>query len=61
MGPAGRASSHGGVTAILAAESLVFIGVHVKYEETTPIIMSSVLGAGHDIIANGRFAVAPIL
>ena len=30
--------------ALLAAESLVFIGVHVKYHETGSIIMSAVLG-----------------
>ena len=28
---------------VLAIESLVFIGVHVKYREVTPIIMSAVL------------------
>src|SRR3982750_3518552 len=30
---------------VLAIESLVFIGVHVKYHEIPPIIMSGVLGA----------------
>ncbi len=30
--------------AILALESLVFIGVHVKYRETASIMMSAVLG-----------------
>src|SRR3954466_3904816 len=29
---------------VLAIESLVFIGVHAKYRELTPIIMSAVLG-----------------
>src|SRR5271167_2030007 len=29
---------------VLAVESLVFVGVHVKYREATPIIMSGVLG-----------------
>src|SRR3989440_4455293 len=29
---------------ILAIESLVFIGVHVKYREISPIIMSAVVG-----------------
>src|ERR1700712_3659400 len=28
---------------VLALESLVFVGVHVKYRETTPTIMSAVL------------------
>src|SRR4051794_34038483 len=30
--------------AVLAIEALVFVWVHVKYRETTPIIMSAVLG-----------------
>src|SRR5262245_21666640 len=30
--------------AVLAIESLVFIGVHVKYRETTTILMCAVLG-----------------
>src|SRR6476469_3331174 len=29
---------------VLAIESLVFIGVHVRYREITPIVMSGVLG-----------------
>src|SRR5215472_2023861 len=29
---------------VLAVESLVFIGVHAKYREVTPIIMSAVFG-----------------
>lgn len=39
---------------ILAIESLVFIGVHVKYRETTSIIMSAVLGLVMAFIACGR-------
>lgn len=39
---------------ILAVESLVFIGVHVKYSETGPIIMSGVLGLLMAFIAYGR-------
>ncbi|HEX6085979.1 MAG TPA: DoxX family protein [Thermoanaerobaculia bacterium] len=39
---------------ILAIESLVFIGVHVKYSETGPIIMSGVLGLLMAFIAYGR-------
>src|SRR3954466_15875982 len=29
---------------VLAIESLVFVWVHVKYRETTPMVMSGVLG-----------------
>src|SRR3954469_19650373 len=46
--------------AILAIESLVFIGVHVKYGETTPIIMSAVLGLLMVFIAYGRMVLKPI-
>jgi len=46
---------------ILAIESLVFIGVHVKYSEITPIIMSAVLGLLMAFIAYGRLVLKPIL
>ena len=46
--------------AILAVESLVFIGVHVKYREVTPIIMSAVLGLLMAFVAYGRMILAPI-
>ncbi len=45
---------------ILALESLVFIGVHVKYREMTPIIMSAVLGLLMAFIAYGRLVLKPI-
>ena len=45
---------------ILAIESLVFIGVHVKYRETAPIIMSAVLGLLMAFIAYGRLVLKPI-
>jgi len=45
---------------VLAIESLVFIGVHVKYRETTPIIMSAVLGLLMAFIAYGRMVLKPI-
>ena len=45
---------------VLAIESLVFIGVHVKYREITPIIMSLVLGLLTAFIAYGRTALKPI-
>ena len=46
--------------AILATESLVFIGVHVKYGEIPPIIMSGVLGLLMAFIAYGRMVLKPI-
>lgn len=46
--------------ALLAAESLVFIGVHVKYRETAPTIMSTVLGLLMAVIAYGRMVLQPI-
>ena len=46
---------------VLAIESLVFIGVHVKYREIPPIIMSAVLGLLMAFIAYGRLVLKPIL
>jgi len=45
---------------LLAIESLVFIGVHVKYREITPIILSGVLGLLMAFIAYGRLVLKPI-
>ena len=45
---------------VLAMESLVFIGVHVKYREIAPIIMSAVLGLLMAFIAYGRMILKPI-
>ena len=45
---------------ILAIESLVFIWVHVKYREVTPIIFSGVLGLLMTFIAYGRMVLKPI-
>jgi hypothetical protein len=60
----GVAHWHPGVTAlaatILAIESLVFIGVHVKYRETPPIIFSAVLGLLMAFVAYGRMVLSPI-
>jgi len=47
--------------ALLGVESLVFVGVHVQYRETTPIIMSVVLGLLMAFIAYGRMVVSPIV
>ena len=46
---------------VLAIESLVFIGVHVKYGEIAPIIMSAVLGLLMAFIAYGRMFLKPIV
>ncbi len=46
---------------VLAIESLVFIGVHVKYHEITPMIFSGVLGLLMAFIAYGRMVMKPIL
>ena len=45
----------------LALESLVFIGVHAKYREIAPIVMSGVLGLAMVLVACGRMVLAPIL
>lgn len=45
--------------AILAAESLVFIGVHVKYDEVGSIVFSAALGLVMAFVAWGRRAWAP--
>ena len=45
---------------VLAIESLVFIGVHVKYREIAPIVMSVVLGLLTAFIAYGRMVLKPI-
>jgi uncharacterized membrane protein YphA (DoxX/SURF4 family) len=46
---------------ILAVESLVFVGVHIKYREITPTILSGVLGLVMAFIAYGRMVLQPIL
>jgi len=46
---------------ILAIESLVFIGVHVKYGEIGPIVFSAVLGVLMAFIAYGRMVLKPIV
>ncbi|MBI2682343.1 MAG: DoxX family protein [Acidobacteriales bacterium] len=47
--------------AVLAAESLVFIWVHVKYGEIGPIIFSAVLGILMAFLAYGRMFLQPIV
>lgn len=46
--------------AVLAVESLVFIWVHVKYNEVPPIIMSAMLGFLMAFVAYGRFVLKPL-
>jgi hypothetical protein len=46
--------------AVLAVESVVFVAVHVKYREITPMILSGVLGLLMAFIAYGRLVLAPI-
>jgi uncharacterized membrane protein YphA (DoxX/SURF4 family) len=45
---------------VLAVESLVFVGVHVKYREVSPTILSVVLGLLMAFIAYGRIVLQPI-
>ena len=46
---------------LLALESLVFIWVHVKYHEMTPLILSAALGLLMAFIAYGRMVLRPIV
>jgi hypothetical protein len=46
--------------AVLAIESLVFIGVHARYGEIAPIVMSGVLGLLMAFLAFGRRVLKPI-
>jgi len=46
---------------VLAVESLVFVWVHSKYREITPILFSGVLGLLMAFVAYGRFFLSPIL
>ncbi len=46
--------------AVLAVESLVFVGVHVRYREITPMFLSGVLGLLMAFIAYGRMVLTPI-
>lgn len=45
---------------LLALESVLFVWVHMKYAEATPIIMSGVLGLLMAFIAYGRLLLQPI-
>jgi len=45
--------------AILSVETLVFVWVHVRYQEVPAIVMSAVLGLLMAFIAYGRLALRP--
>ena len=45
---------------VLAVESLVFVGVHVKYREVPSMILSGVLGLLMAFIVYGRMVLRPI-
>ena len=45
---------------LLASESVVFVRVHMRYKEVTPIIMSVVLGLVMAFIVYGRLFLKPI-
>lgn len=46
--------------AILAVESLVFIGVHLKCRELPPLLMSAALGLLMAFVAYARWAMLPL-
>ena len=46
---------------VLAIESLVFIAVHVKYNEASSIVMSGALGLVMAFVAYGRRILKPII
>jgi hypothetical protein len=46
--------------AVLTVESLVFVWVHSKYGETTPIILSALLGLFMAFVVYGRMVLKPI-
>jgi hypothetical protein len=45
---------------LFSIESLVFIGVHVKYRETAPIVLSGLLGLLMAFVAYGRMVLSPV-
>ena len=46
--------------AVLALESLIFVWVHIKYRETTTILMSAVLGLLMAFLVYGRLVLTPV-
>ena len=45
---------------VLAVESLIFVGVHIKYHEVAPMILSGILGVLMAFIAYGRMVLRPV-
>jgi uncharacterized membrane protein YphA (DoxX/SURF4 family) len=45
---------------VLAVESLIFIWVHARYREATPIVMSAVLGLVMAFVVYGRVMLKPL-
>ncbi len=63
VGPAAlhwHAGTTGVVAAVLAVESVVFVRVHSRYKEMTPIVMSAVLGLLMAFLAYGRMVLHPV-
>jgi uncharacterized membrane protein YphA (DoxX/SURF4 family) len=46
---------------VLTIESIVFVWVHSKYKEMSPIVMSVVLGLVMAFVAYGRMYLSPIV
>jgi uncharacterized membrane protein YphA (DoxX/SURF4 family) len=46
--------------ALLTIESLIFVWVHARYREITPILLSAVLGLVMAFIVYGRMVLKPI-
>lgn len=60
----GVVGSQGWITplaaAVLACESVIFVGVHVRYKEVGAIVMCVVLGLMMAFVAYGRWKLSPI-
>ena len=50
----------GVAAALLATETFVFVWVHIKYKEATPIVFSALLGLAMAFLAYGRLILAPL-
>ena len=46
--------------ALLAIESVVFVGVHVKYREVAPVVLNGMLGLLMAFLAYARMVLSPI-
>jgi hypothetical protein len=49
-----------GAASVLAAESLIFVAVHLKYRELPPIVFSLALGLLMAFVAYARTSLCPI-